>query len=80
MREQCETFYPTCDQTISVKVDEDNTDAEEGQCIPSGSQRVAAGTPVQVCAQVESCGNFIDKFLCKRCRQVCDAGFIEKKR
>lgn len=73
--EQCETFYPTCDQTITIEVDP-ATDAEEGQCVPKeGSQRVAAGVPVNVCAQVESCGNFLDKFLCKKCSQVCVAKF-----
>ena len=28
--EQCETFYPTCDQSIEV---EKGGDAEEGQCV-----------------------------------------------
>lgn len=70
--EQCETFYPTCDQTISVEV---GGDAEEGQCVPDKSQRVTAGAPTVVCAQVESCGNFIEKSLCKSCSQKCTAKF-----
>lgn len=70
--DNCETFYPTCDQTISV---EEGGDADEGQCIPGQGQRVAAGTPVNICAQVESCGNFIDKTLCKSCSQKCTAKF-----
>lgn len=74
--EQCETFYPTCDQTITI---EKGGDAEEGQCIPDKGQRVAAGQPVNVCAQVESCGSgiggFIEKTLCKSCSQKCTAKF-----
>ncbi|MBI2660603.1 hypothetical protein HYX07_05565 [Candidatus Woesearchaeota archaeon] len=71
--DNCETFYPTCDQTISVEV---GGDAEEGQCVPKeGSQRVAAGAPINVCAQVESCGNFLEKMICKSCSQKCTAKF-----
>ncbi|MDP3765563.1 MAG: hypothetical protein Q8R04_03555 [Nanoarchaeota archaeon] len=70
--EQCETFYPACDQTIEV---EKGGDAEEGQCIPDKGQRVAAGAPVNICAQVEGCGGFIEKTICKSCSQKCTAKF-----
>lgn len=70
--EQCETFYPTCDQNIEV---EKSGNAQEGQCAPDKSQRVAAGAPVNVCAQVESCGNFLTKMICKSCSQKCTAKF-----
>ena len=69
---QCETFYPTCDKTIEV---ETGGDAQEGQCIPDKGQRVAAGAPVNVCAQVESCGNFLEKMICKSCSHKCTGEF-----
>ena len=72
MREQCETFYPTCDQDITIEV---VGDAEEGKCIPDKGQRVAAGAPKVVCAQVESCGNYFEKMLCKSCSQKCTAEY-----
>lgn len=70
--DQCETFYPSCDQTITV---EESGDAAEGKCIPSpGPTEAKAGQPVTVCAQVESCG-FVQKFVCKKCSQICTAKF-----
>ena len=64
--------YPACDHTISV---EKGGDAEEGQCVPDKGQRVAAGSPIIVCAQVESCGNYSEKLICKSCSQKCTAKF-----
>ena len=54
---------------------EEGGDAEEGQCVPDQGFRAAAGAPVNICAQVESCGGFIDKTLCKSCSQKCTAKF-----
>lgn len=70
--DNCETFYPLCDQDITI---EKGGDAEEGQCIPETGQRVAAGTASMVCAQVESCGNFLEKIACKSCSVKCTAKF-----
>ena len=75
MREQCQNFYPTCDQNVEIEVDEDS-DADEGQCIPKeGSIRVTAGAPKVICAQVESCGNFFVKLVCKSCSQKCNVEY-----
>ncbi|MBI3027104.1 hypothetical protein HYY70_03245 [Candidatus Woesearchaeota archaeon] len=70
--DNCVTFYPLCDQNVEI-VMEKSTDEAEGQCVPEKGQRVAAGTASMVCAQVEGCGNFLDKTLCKSCSIKCTA-------
>ncbi len=69
--DNCQTFYPTCEQTIDVdKEEKDGT----GKCIPDGSTSVAAGQAVNVCAQIKKCDK-ISKFLCKPCSVKCTASF-----
>jgi len=70
--DNCETFYPLCDQNVEI---EEGGDAGEGKCIPDGNPRVAAGGKKMICAMVESCGGFIDKMTCKSCTQKCTARF-----
>ena len=70
--DNCETFYPLCDQDITIEQSGDG----QGQCVPStGSMRVAAGTSNIVCGQVEKCGGFIEKTMCKSCSVKCTAKF-----
>ena len=63
--------YSACNQTITV---EKSGDAKEGKCIPEGSTKVPGGAPINVCAQVESCG-FVERYVCKKCSQKCTAKF-----
>ena len=69
--DNCQSFYPACDQTITIEKEEkDGT----GRCIPSGNTQVTAGQPLNVCAFIKKC-NFIQKFLCMPCSVKCTASF-----
>ncbi|MBI2101704.1 hypothetical protein HYT53_03750 [Candidatus Woesearchaeota archaeon] len=69
--ENCETFYPVCDQNINIEKElKDGT----GDCIPDSGARVAAGAPANVCAQVKKCDS-LSKFFCKPCSVKCSAQF-----
>ncbi|MBI2650419.1 hypothetical protein HYX04_03830 [Candidatus Woesearchaeota archaeon] len=69
--DNCESFYPTCAQTITIEKEEkDGT----GKCIPEGSAQAAAGQQMLVCAQVKKC-NTIQKYLCMPCSVKCTASF-----
>ena len=69
--DNCETFYPTCDQNILI--DKDETDGS-GECTPDNNVRAAAGQPINVCAQIEKC-DFLSTFLCMPCSVKCTASF-----
>ncbi|MBI2652355.1 hypothetical protein HYX00_02710 [Candidatus Woesearchaeota archaeon] len=70
--DNCQTFYPVCDQNIHIiKEQKDGS----GMCVPQNGARVAAGQPVNVCAQVKKC-NTIRKFLCMPCSVKCTASFV----
>ena len=66
----CIGFVPTC--TWQVGVDTVTIDGE-GKCIPDDGT-MQAGTPTELCAQVEKC-NFIQKFTCMKCSVECTAQF-----
>lgn len=69
--ENCQTFYPMCDQNIYIQKEEkDGT----GRCTPSGNTSVAAGQAVNVCAYVKKC-NMVRGFLCMPCSVKCTASF-----
>ena len=70
--DNCQTFYPSCAQTISVDKEEDDG---TGFCFPDGSAQVIAGQPTTVCAQIKKC-NMISKFLCMPCSVKCTASFV----
>lgn len=69
--DNCETFYPICDQTITIEKQEKDG---KGRCIPSGSTQVSAGQPVNVCAFIKKC-NFMQKTFCRPCSVKCTASF-----
>lgn len=69
--DNCETFYPTCAQTVTVEKEEKDG---EGICFPEGSAQVIAGQPTLVCAQVKKC-NTVQKYLCMPCSVKCTASF-----
>jgi len=66
----CIGFVPTC--TWQVGVDTVTIDGE-GKCLPKQGT-MQAGTPTELCAQVEKC-NFIQKFTCMKCSVECTAQF-----
>ncbi len=69
--DNCQAFYPACDQTITIeKQEKDGT----GMCIPKGDTKVTAGQAVNVCAFIKKC-NFIQKTLCMPCSVKCTASF-----
>ena len=69
--ENCQTFYPTCDQTIIIQKEQQDG---KGKCIPEGTPTVNAGQPANVCAFVKKC-NTVQKFLCIPCSVKCTATF-----
>ncbi|MBI2647010.1 hypothetical protein HYW99_00885, partial [Candidatus Woesearchaeota archaeon] len=69
--DNCQTLYPICEQNINLQKEEDSG---TGNCIPSNSQHVSGGQPVNVCAFVKKC-NSIKKFLCMPCSVKCTASF-----
>jgi len=69
--DNCQTFYPTCNQTITMQKQEiDGT----GSCFPQDT-KVRAGQPVTVCSQVKKC-DALKKILCKPCSVKCTASFV----
>lgn len=69
--DNCQSFYPICDQTITIEKQEKDG---KGRCIPSGSAQVTAGQPVNVCAFIKKC-NFMQKTFCMPCSVKCTASF-----
>lgn len=70
--DNCQTFYPVCDQNIMIQKEQKDG---SGMCVPQDGARVAAGQPVNVCAQVKKC-NTVRKFLCMPCSVKCTASFV----
>lgn len=69
--ENCQAFYPMCDQTVYV---DKETSGGTGTCIPSGNVSVTAGQAINVCAMVKKC-NMVRGFMCIPCSVKCTATF-----
>ena len=65
------TFTPTCDQIVDIEMHSHNA---KGNCHPSGTIEVKAGTPQPIQAVITSCKGH-RKWFCGKCSLKCSARY-----